>query len=533
MTFMNDLSRIHDDARQYGISRRHLLAQAAVLASLPVIGGRVEGRVVRAASFKDDPFTMGVNSGDPDPLGFVIWTRLAPKPLEPSGGMPAEKVAVRWEVAKDEGMSQVVRKGTAVATPQLGHSVHVELNGLEPGRWYWYRFHAGDATSPVGRARTTPAASGEPERLKFAFASCQHYEAGLFTAYEHMIKDDLDLVVHLGDYIYEGPGREKGVRKHHGAEIKSLDDYRARYAQYKSDEHLKKMHAHCPWVVTWDDHEVDNNYAGAISEEKNVTPAELLERRANAYQAYYEMMPLRARTLPRGPNMDLYRSVNFGRLASFQVLDTRQYRTDQPNNDKRSPLNADALKPSNSLLGTMQANWLKSRLLASPATWNILAQQVMMGMVGFRDMDGADPVYSMDQWPGAAHERMAIVRFLQERKVLNPVVITGDIHSNWVNDLRVDDRKPDTPVVATEFVGTSISSGGNGAAVLPNQEKRLAGNPFVKFFNAQRGYVRCTVTPKTWRSDYQVVEEVTKPGAPAVTRASFVVEAGQPGAKKA
>jgi alkaline phosphatase D len=292
------------------------------------------------------------------------------------------------------------------------------------------------------------------------------------------------------------------------------------------------MHAHCPWVVTWDDHEVDNNYADAISEKKDVDPADFLERRANAYQAYYEMMPLRRRSLPRGPHMDLYRTIRFGRLAGFQVLDTRQYRTDQPNGDRRSPLNEAALDRKNSLLGARQAGWLKARLLKSPATWNVLAQQVMMGMVGYRANEEL-LTYSMDQWPGAADERIRLVRFLQERRVPNPVVLTGDIHSNWVNDLRVDDRQTETPVVATEFVGTSIASGGNGKAETPGLEKRMAENACIKFFNAQRGYVRCTVTPKAWRSDYQVVEEVTKPGAPVIRKASFVIEAGVAGAKQA
>jgi alkaline phosphatase D len=293
------------------------------------------------------------------------------------------------------------------------------------------------------------------------------------------------------------------------------------------------MHALCPWVVTWDDHEFDNNCAADISEEKDVDVASFLERRANAYQAYYEMMPLRRRSMPRGPEMQLYRTIPFGRLASFQVLDTRQYRSDQPNNDKRSVLNEAANAPSQTMLGARQAGWLKASLLGSPATWNVLAQQVMMGMAGFRATEQDELQFSMDQWPGYAHERGKILEFLRDRRVPNPVVLTGDIHSNWANDLRLDDHSTGEAVIATEFVGTSISSGGNGRAVAPDLEKRLADNPGVRFFNAQRGYVRCTVTPAEWRSDYQVVEEVTMPGAPAVTKASFVVEQGKPGLQTA
>ena len=531
---MIDPNTIRDAARREGgVSRRLFLAHAAALSSLPMLGTRAEGRALRRPRFEADPFTLGVASGDPDARGAVLWTRLAPKPLDPGGGMPRELVTVAWEVAKDENMSEIVRKGEAIASPQLGHSVHVEVDGLEPDRPYWYRFRAGDAESPVGRTRTFPTPSALPDRLRFAFASCQHYEAGFFTAYEHMAEEDLDLVVHLGDYIYEGPARTNEVRSHIGEEIKSLDDYRIRLSLYRSDPHLAAMHSRCPWVVTWDDHEFDNNYAGDISEEEGIDPAAFLERRANAYQAYYEMMPLRKRSIPHGPRMRIYRSVPFGRLAGFQVLDTRQYRTDQPNGDRRSPLNAEALDARNTLLGDRQARWLRAQLLASTATWNVLAQQVMMGMVGFRGDDEAEPSYSMDQWPGYAADRDRLLRFLADRGVPNPVVLTGDIHANWVNDLRLDDHEPETPVVATEFVGTSITSGGDGRAESPGTDRLLAENPGVRYFNAQRGYVRCEVTPESWTSDYRVVEAVTTPGAPIATKASFVVESGRPGVQSA
>ncbi len=376
-----------------------------------------------------------------------------------------------------------------------------------------------------------PPDSASPELLRFAFASCQHLEQGLFTAYERMAEDELDVVFHLGDYIYEYAGTDRRVRKHVGAETQSLDDYRIRYAQYRTDPNLQRMHARCPWIVTPDDHEVENDYANAISEDTKVDPVDFLERRARAFQAYYEMMPLRKRSLPRGASMRLYRTFRFGRLAEFQVLDTRQYRTDQPNGDRRSPLNEAALSVKSTMLGPDQAAWLSARLIESQATWNVLAQQVMMGMVHYRSSSG-EGVYSMDQWPGYAHERIELVRFIADRRVPNPVVLTGDIHSNWVNDLRVDDRQADSPVIATEFVGTSIATGGNGYDKSRNEDQLLADNPCVKFHNGQRGYVRCTISPRDWRSDYQIVEQVTTPGAPAVTKASFVVENGKPGAIK-
>ena len=541
---MLDLTKLRDAIRwEGGVSRRLFLAYGTALSAIPLLGTRVEGRVVRRPRLAADPFTCGVASGEPSSTGVVLWTRLAPEPLAVGGGMAPEKVEVKWELAEDEGMKSVVKGGVAVATPQLGHAVHVAAEGLKPDRWYYYRFHAGDATSPVGRTRTTPEPTATPEKLRFAFASCQHFEQGLFTAYEHMAKDELDLVIHLGDYIYEYPHnpntKGKLVRKHAGpaaGKIKTLEDYRNRHAQYRGDKLLQGMHARCPWLVTWDDHEFDNNYANLIQEEQpkgkaKADPADFLEQRANAYQAYYENMPLRPASLPRGPHMKLYRTSNFGRLASFQVLDTRQYRTDQPNNDRSSDINDEALNPKSTLIGAEQADWLKGALLRSPATWNVLAQQVMMGMADLAA--GEKKQYSMDQWPGYAFERMRLMKWIAERKVPNPVVLTGDIHSNWVNELRVDDRRPEEPVVASEFVGTSISSGGNGQKDPKGLDVLLAENPFIKFHNRQRGYVRCTVTPNEWRSDYVVVPEVLEPGGAAEVPASFVVEAGRPGIKKA
>ncbi|WP_166831191.1 alkaline phosphatase D family protein [Thalassoroseus pseudoceratinae] len=527
---MLDLSRLADAVRyEGGVSRRLFLAYGAALSSIPyTTQSTLAGTKPK---FSDDPFTLGVASGDPDSRGFVLWTRLAPKPLEPYGGMPATPVEVEWVVAEDETLKTVVAKGASTAMPQLGHSVHVELNNLKPDRWYWYQFRSGDAASPVGRTRTLPGPNVMPAQLKFAFASCQNYEQGYFTAYEQMAKDDVDLVFHLGDYIYEyESGRNGKIRTHLGKEIESLGDYRVRHCQYRTDPLLSHMHAQCPWFVTWDDHEFDNNCAGAISEELDVDPVEYLVRRANAYQAYYEMMPLRRRSLPQGPDMKLYRKASFGRLAELMVLDTRQYRSDQPNNDRHSPLNEAALGKSNTLLGSKQRGWLQRSLITSRGQWNVLAQQVMMGLVGF-DRNGVSPAYSMDQWPGYAAERRQLLKFLADRRVPNPVVLTGDIHSNWVNELRLDDRLADEPVVATEFVGTSISSGGNGQNKPKDHDQMLANNPSLKFYNRERGYVRCTVTPESWISDYMVVDDVETQGGEVTKRASFTVEAGDPTVK--
>jgi alkaline phosphatase D len=523
---MFDHQSIQRSVRDTQLNRRWFLAYASALSSIPLLARSSWANP--NPRFVSDPFTLGVASGDPDSTSVVLWTRLAPKPLEPTGGMTREPVMVQWQLATDESMKSIVASGTSNATPQLGHSVHVEVSGLEPNRWYWYRFRAGDAESPIGRTRTMPAPDTMPDSIRFAVTSCQNYEQGLFTAYEQMAKDNLDLVLHLGDYIYEyEAGRNGKVRTHLGQEIKSLDDYRIRHSQYRMDPLLHGMHAACPWVLTWDDHEVDNNYADGVSEEKDVDPIDFLLRRANAYQAYYEMMPFRAQCLPKGPDMQLYRTISFGKLAEFLVLDTRQYRSDQPNNDKRSPINSEAMASSQTLLGREQKHWMYSELIASQAKWNVLTQQVMMGMVGGLSRDGVMS-YSMDQWPGYAYERQAILKFLDERSIPNPVVLTGDIHSNWVNELRVDDRKPEEKLIATEFVATSLSSGGNGKEATTAMQTLMAANPCVKFHNEERGYIRCEVTPKTWRSDYMVVSDVLLPGGTTTPRRSFVVESGNP-----
>lgn len=535
---MLDLTKI-DDAIRYegGITRRLLLAYGASLAAIPTLDLRAEDRGKKKANIPSDVFKLGVASGDPNAVGFVIWTRLAPEPLNAHGGMPGVDVEVHWNVATDEKMKNVVGKEkTVVAKPDLGHSVHVEVENLQPDRWYWYQFRCGDEKSPIGRARTMPRLKDDASRLQFALASCQHFEEGYFTAYKHMAQDELDLVFFLGDYIYEFGAHKGRVREHQGDKCQSLAEYRVRHCQYRSDPLLQKMHARCPWVVTWDDHEVEGNYANDISKNiekgKSISKAEFLKRRAHAYQAYYEMMPLRPSSVPKVHDMLLYRTVRFGHLASFQVLDTRQYRTNQPNGDDSSEINDAAKSPKNTLLGPEQKKWLEGQLRDSKATWNVLAQQVMMGMVDRES--GKQQKYSMDAWPGYFYERKELIRFL-EKGVKNPIVLTGDIHSNWVNDLREDDRDPKLKVVATEFVCTSLTSGGHEKTeVEPQKVARLKReNPCVKFHNHQRGYVRCTVTRKEWKSDFQVVDDVTKKDGKVSTVASFVVEAGRAGSDKA
>lgn len=529
--------------RRMSISRRTFVTSGVALSTLwathlhafdafdpRTIDARGRSRDARAdiLKFSDNPFTLGVASGDPWPDSVVLWTRLALDPTH-GGGLPPVPVEVSWQVATDDKMSKVVKRGKEKATAEWAHSVHAEVSGLEPDRWYWYQFRTGDHLSPIGRTRTFPKAGASVNQLKFAFASCQHYEQGYYTAYQAMAAEDLDVTFFLGDYIYEGAGVKDRPRLHVGPELTTLADYRDRYAQYKTDPLLQAAHANNPWILTWDDHEVANNYAEWHSA-KNDPRDIFLARRAAAYHAYYEHQPLRKTSMPHDAYAQMYRPFQYGTLASFFVLDTRQYRSDQPCDDGTKALCEAALDGTRTMMGDTQEKWLYNSLDRSRAAWNVIPQQVMMGAVD--QVSGPDSRYSMDQWPGYFAELTDVMAFLDRRKPTNPVVLTGDIHSNWVNDLKADFRKPDSATVGTELVVTSISSGGDGTDMSPRMQNVLRENPFVKFQNSQRGYVSCVLTPQSLHADYKVVDAVTKPGGTVTTKASFTIASGKPGAEK-
>ena len=509
-------------------SRRDFLAQLSAL-GLAVAGIPRLPLLIRPR-FAANPFSLGVGSGDPHPDGAVLWSRLAPDPLN-GGGMGTDAVAVRWEVATDDGMRSVVKRGTTVARPDLGHSIHVEVDGLRPSAWYWYRFDVGGESSPIGRTRTAPAADALVDRYTFAFASCQHYEAGLYTAWEHLAQEDLQLVAHLGDYIYEGPTNPSAnpIRRHQSWEPVTLEQYRNRYALYKTDPALQAAHAAFPWIVTWDDHEVDNNYAGGVASDQ-MPSDQFLVRRAAAYQVYYEHQPLRKASIPRGPDMLLYRTLNAGRMARFHVLDTRQYRSDQSCDDGIKPACPEWSDPNRVMLGATQERWLTRGIEQSPARWNVLAQQIAFSRIPDpRRMD----FHPMDPWSGYPAARDRLLAWMAERQQKNLVVLTGDIHASFVMDVTRDALQPESPTIATEFIGTSISSGGDGSdrwGQLTDYENTVAN---MKYHSARRGYVRCELTADRWTSDYRTVPFIRTGGAPVQTAASYVVENGTPGAKKA
>ncbi len=497
---------------------------SAIAALLPA--GALAGTRPSAAAppLRSDPFTLGVASGDPAPDGFVIWTRLAPDPIAATGlgGMPSSDYQVPWQVATDEAFADVVRAGVAVARPESAHSVHVEVAGLQPGREYYYRFRQGSWVSPAGRSLTTPALGEAVSSLAMAFVSCSNWQAGWFTAYRHLAEERPDLVLHLGDYQYEGPGSSFS-RAHAGGETVSLADYRRRHAQYRTDADLQAAHAAAPWLPVWDDHEVDNNYADEVAD-RAVEQAGFLARRAAAYQAYYENMPLRRRSVPRGIDLQLYRRVRWGSLATFHMLDTRQYRDDQACGDgyQNCP---DAYAPGRSLPGWEQERWLLDGLRESRATWDVLGQQVFFG----RRDNNADPaatVVSMDAWDGYDASRNRIVEGMVASGVRNPVVLTGDVHAHWASEVFRDQDDPDSGVVASEFVTSSITSGGDGYDKPDGQHPWAAWNPNLRFWTNLRGYVSTTITASEMSVDYQCLRYVTQPGSPVFTRTSYVVEDG-------
>ena len=514
--------------------RRDFLGDLARLAALSAVVPTA-WRVTSRPRLADDPFRLGVASGDPLPGGFVLWTRLAPRPLEPEGGMEGLRVAVRWQVARDEAFTDIVREGRAAAVPELSYSVHVDVPGLEPDRWYFYRFIAGDATSPVGRARTAPP-PGTASPLRLAVASCQHWETGLFTAYQHMAREEIDLVAHLGDYIYEYGATPGRVRTHAGLEIRTLDDYRRRYAQYKSDPALQAAHARCPWVVTWDDHEVDNNYAATIGETGMESEEQTRQRRAAGYQAWWEHQPVRVPRARSWADLTITRRVTWGTMAEVHVVDTRQYRSDQACEDGNKPVPCgEWASPARTLLGAAQERWLADGLARSPARWQVLANQVMVA--GF-DHDAAAPdVQSMDQWSGYPAARARLLRDVVRHAAGRTVVLTGDIHSSWVNELRADDRRAgerrQSPTVAVELVGTSITSGGDGGDRAPwISAEALATQPHVKWHDGRRGYMVNTIAPASWTAEFRTVPFVSRPDAPVTTATRWRIAHGRAGVER-
>ncbi|WP_334188218.1 alkaline phosphatase D family protein [Noviherbaspirillum sp.] len=521
--------------------RRCFLLQTGRLLSLAALAAAYPGAALARTSAY--PFGLGVASGSPRANSVVLWTRILSDPLNAESVKEAP-LLLRWEIAEDEAFKRIVADGATTALHELAHSVHVDVSGLRPDRWYWYRFMLGDAVSPIGRTRTTPAADALPTRMRFAVASCQHWDFGHYAAHRHIAAEAPDLVAFLGDYIYERgrydlqhPDSPSG----RGDETITLKDYRARYAQYKSDLHLQAAHHAAPWIVTWDDHEVANDYANDRDERLDDN---FMARRAAAYQAFYEHMPIRLTPRPAGAHdftgLRIYDCVKWGRLAQFHLLDNRQYRDYQacqrPGRGGSNIVTArcsDRLAPTRSLLGPDQESWLANEFARSKARWNLLAQQTLMAQsmsvppAQSRDEDR----FWNDGWDGYPASRDRLLNNMTKHRLANPMVLSGDVHTFYAADLRQDFSRPvsdDNPIVATEFCGTSITSRSRAQSIT---DQIVANNPHLHYGRSdRRGFMMMDMTPVSSTARFQALDDVAREDSGVSTLASFLVENGRTGA---
>jgi alkaline phosphatase D len=525
------------------VSRRRFIQRAVAASALTLAP---IGRLAAQVRFSSYPFKLGVASGDPAPDGFVLWTRIAPEPFEPEqlGELTFE---VEWDVAEDAAFARVVANGQALATPHLAHSVHVEVGGLAPGREYFYRFRLGRYESPAGRALTAPAPDDSPRTLRYALCSCAHYEQGFFSAYRYMANDRPDLILGLGDYIYEDGYGERRVRLFDRREAITLSDYRRRYAQYQMDPDLQAAHAACPWLVTWDDHEVDNDYAGLTGEQEacggEAVRSAFVGRRAAAYQAWYEHMPVRPSRLRTGAGIRVHGTLDWGRLARFYVLDTRQYRSVQACQREATLTTCDTEAgrkllfigagggrriatadpscrqqlddASRTMLGAGQEDWLDAELAASRAQWNVLAQGAPFAPI-FEGTAEA-PVVNSDDWSGYPAAKARLLASLARHKVANPLMVAGDLHAFYVSEVRNGRDQP----VAVELITSSIANNNT------DNSRWLHLNPHIQFHDGTHsGYLLCDVTPARARADAVAIEDMRDPRTPRRVLVSFEIDAG-------
>ena len=508
---------------RFGLGRRAFIGGAIGAATGVVLVRNGLGVGIAGASdhLGGEPFTLGVASGDPLPDRVVLWTRLAPDPLA-GGGMPAADVDVTWEVAEDPAFGTLVASGTDVARAEHAHSVHVDPTGLAADTWYWYRFRAEGYTSPVGRTRTAPANDCTVETLRFGFATCQSWTSGFYPAYAHLAEEACDVVLFLGDYIYEGGvGGASAVRPHNSGEVVTLDEYRNRYALYKGDANLQAAHAACPWIVTWDDHEVDNDYAGDQDQDGG-SPEDFLVRRAAAYQAWWEHQPVRLAP-PTGPDLQIYRSFAWGDLASLVVLDGRQYRSTQVCEVGPGPVYptcADRDDLTRSMLGSAQEAWLGTSLRGSGSTWNVVANQTVFSAMPLFGL------FNMDQWDGYPGAQARLRDLLAEPEVLNPIVITGDIHAAGVATIPADWADPASPVIGTELVTTSISSSFASGDLAQLAQDAIGELPYVEYIEVfRRGYTVVDLDHTRMLATFRVVESALVPTSPIDTAFEYEVAA--------
>lgn len=467
-----------------------------------------------------DPFTLGIASGDPRPTSVILWTRVAPDPLAPDGrgGMPADPVDVRWDIATDEAFDDIVGSGVATAEPRFGHSVHVEADDLDPASDYFYRFTVGEHTSPVGRTRTLPASDSSPERVRLAIANCQYFEGGLYAAYRHIAEDEIDLVVHLGDYIYELPALGGARRSLPEQSPRTLDEFRLRYSSYKVDPDLQAAHAALPFSLVWDDHEVADNYMGDTM--PNQAPVdEVRELRAAAYQAWWENLPVRV-PAPDGPDAVIYQDLQFGDLARLYLLDARQYAEVPPCRGETDPYDVGtcaAVPEDRDRLGAEQEAWLEDTARQGGVTWDLLGTPV--ALAGIDAGQGDESVLFLDLWDGYPTARQRVIDLLAELD--NPVVLSGDYHQGMVLDVHQTPFDTDSPIVAPEFLSPAISS-------VPFNDPVAERTPHLREQLDVHGYLVVEATPDALTAEFRVLDDVARPDASVSTASAWLVEPGDP-----
>lgn len=516
-------------------ARRRWL-QLALAQAVAGVTGPGRAAAPERVDFEGSPFQLGIASGQPGPTSVVLWTRLMPgNPMR--NPWRDKTVHLEWQVARDPDFGQIVQRGDTFAPPELSHSVHVDVDGLEPNQVYWYRFVGGGQTSPVGRTRTLPAPDDASTPLRLAVASCQRYHSGLFVAYDHMAADAPDLVLFLGDYIYEMGASTSEARGPASWPAAKIADYRALYELARSDPSLQKMHAACPWLVIWDDHEVMNDYAGGPVRLQGDT-GRLARRMEMAYRTWYEHMPVSPRALLGGmaglldnsQALQIHGTVRWGRVANLHLLDTRQYRSPQVPCGTAGlfdPRDCSALQDAGrSMLGEAQAAWLDGQLRANGAGrpdathWNLICQSVVFSRFPIPLFGGR---LNHDNWDGYPAARRRILDAIAEARTQGPVVLSGDIHQNWVAHLHRDPDDPATPVVATEFCGTSITTASFGSFTAA--EMQALAPHCVYADRHRRGYSLLQLTPQTLTVQLRHVDIRTGAASPAP---AFEVPASAP-----
>jgi alkaline phosphatase D len=529
------------------LSRRAVLqggvAGAAALALGALTTAQAEATVAEAA--RDGVFGFGVASGDPTATEVLLWTRVTPNRSATPGSGRGPSSRVEWEVAADEGFRRVVRRGSLRTDAARDHTVKVVVGGLTPYTRYWYRFTSCGQTSPVGRTQTSPDEPGRTHALRLAFVSCSNWTGGFFTAYRGLAaRDDLDAVLHLGDYVYEygnaedryGPASLAGTRDHEPAtETVTLADYRLRHALYKTDPDLQSAHRRHPWITIFDDHEVTNDTwaAGAENHETQDDPdtsytgpgaapgvraeGDFLVRRAAAYQAYLEWMPIREPGWQPAPHQgtQFFRRFSFGDLADLSVIETRQNRSQQVPATIAGQVNPALADPARHLPEPEQLQWLTDGLTGSGKRWHLIGNQTVLARLFAVPRAGVlgGQIYNADQWDGYQADQAALLAAMG-RAGTDPVVLTGDIHSSWANDL------PPVPdavrylvarsSVGVEFVCPSVTSNGfkeslGGSAVAAEAATAAfrTANPWIRYLEGiGHGFAVLDVTPDRVQTDF-------------------------------